>query len=459
MAKLWKSDELLDRLIEGFTAGRDPILDRSLVASDCVASIAHADMLASIGVLSAREFADLKRELLVILEKSEKGEFKIESRDEDCHTAIENHLTKVLGDSGKRIHTGRSRNDQVIAALRLYAREYLLVIQQACLDLAGTAVSIAKKYEWVPMPGRTHMQLAMPSSVGLWLGAYAEELLDDMVLTQTAYSLNNTNPLGAAASYGVPLALDRERTARALGFDRVQNNVLYVINSRGKVEAIILDALGQIMLTLSRLSQDLILYSMPEFGYFSLPQEICTGSSIMPQKKNPDALELIRAKAASLHALSGGVKSILRSLPSGYNRDIQETKAALMDGLDIALASIKVMHLVLSKLQVNEQALRNGFVPEIFAADRAIELAAEGMPFRDAYREVASHLEDLEAIDPVRAIKSKNYQGAPGDLRLDLAEKEIKRLQSEQEREKKRVNETLKSLIGRKVKLSSAQAD
>jgi argininosuccinate lyase len=294
----------------------------------------------------------------------------------------------------------------------------------------------------------------MPSSVGLWFAAYAEELLDDLLLTQTAYSLNNTSPLGSAASYGVPLQLDRERTARALGFDRVQNNVLYVNNSRGKVESIVLDAVHQIMLTLSRLSQDLILFSMPEFGYFDLPEEICTGSSIMPQKKNPDALELIRAKAATLASLSGGVKALLRALPSGYNRDVQETKAALMEGLEIGLSSLRVMHLVLSRVGVNEKALRRGFTPEIFAADRALELAAEGMPFRDAYRQVASHLDDLKAIDPVKAIKAKRYQGAPGNLRLDLAESEIKRVQSELDREEKRVNKALESLTGRPVRLS-----
>jgi argininosuccinate lyase len=295
--------------------------------------------------------------------------------------------------------------------------------------------------------------------VGLWFGAYAEELLDDLALVQAAYVLNNSSPLGAAASYGVPLALDRAHTARVLAFDRVQNNVLYVNNSRGKVEAAVLDGLGQIMMTLSRLSQDLILFSMPEFGYFHLPEEICTGSSIMPQKKNPDALELIRAKAATLNALSAGVKSLLRALPSGYNRDVQESKAALMDGLDITLASVKVMHLVIRKLRVDEQALRKGFTPEIYAADRATELAAGGMPFRDAYREVAAHLEDLEALDPLESIRAKKSQGAPGNLRLDLAEKEIKRLESELDREEKRINKTLQSLTGRSVKLSGRRFD
>ncbi len=454
MAKLWKSDKSLNRLIETFTTGRDPVLDRKLVSADCVASIAHADMLASIGVLSAREFSDLKRELLAIVERNELGEFRIEPEDEDCHTAIENHLTAVLGESGKRIHTGRSRNDQVIAALRLYTREFLLVIQRACLELVVTGVSMAKKYEKVPMPGRTHMQVAMPSSVGLWFAAYAEELLDVLLLIQTAYRLNNTSPLGSAASYGVPLQLDRERMARALAFHKVQNNVLYVNNSRGKVEAVVLEAVDQIMLTLSRLSQDLILFSMPEFGYFTIPEEICTGSSIMPQKKNPDALELIRAKAATVAALSGGVKSILRALPSGYNRDVQETKAALIEGLEIGLASLRVMHLAIDRLGVNEEALRKGFMPEIFAADRALELVAEGMPFRDAYREVASHLEDLKGMDPVKAIEAKSYQGAPGNLRLDLAENEIKRFQTALDREEKRVNETLQSLTGRPVRLS-----
>jgi argininosuccinate lyase len=453
MAKLWQKDYSLNRLIEAFTAGKDPLLDQKLVNADCVASIAHAEMLKAIGILSDREFSGLKRELLAIVEKNEGGEFPIKPEDEDCHTAIENHLTETLGESGKRIHTGRSRNDQVIAALRLYVREFLLAFQRSCLQLATTLLRLAERHKELPMPGRTHMQIAMPSSVGLWSAAYAEEILDDLEIVQTAYRLNNTCPLGSAASYGVPIPLDRERTARALAFDRVQNNVLYVNNSRGKVEAVVLEAVDQVMLTLSRLSQDLILFSMPEFHYFTLPEEICTGSSIMPQKKNPDALELIRAKAATVTALSSGIKSVLRGLPSGYNRDVQETKAALMEGLEIGLASVRVMDLVMDKLKVNEETLRESFTPEIFATDRAIEMAAEGKPFRDAYREVSSHLAELEGRDPTEAIRAKSYQGAPGNLRLDLAEKEIQRLEAWLDQEEQRVRKTLQALTGRRVKL------
>ena len=327
MAKLWEKNYSLDALMEAFTVGDDPLLDARLVNADCVASMAHATMLASIGILSATDRDKLLKELGAILAANAKGEFVIQRSDEDVHPAIENRLVSAVGDAGKRIHTGRSRNDQVLAALRLWSRGFLFSFQHASLELCTRLLGFAEKHANDPMPGRTHMQTAMPSSVGLWAAAFAEELLDVAELTRTAFKLLDCCPLGSAASYGVPLPSNREMVANLLGFARVQNNVLYANNSRGKLESIALETVEQACLTLSKLAQDLILFSLPEFGYFTLPAELCTGSSIMPQKRNPDGLELVRAKSATISAAVAQIKSIIRGLPTGYNRDFQETKA------------------------------------------------------------------------------------------------------------------------------------
>ncbi len=453
MSKLWQKGVALDELVERYTVGRDYLLDQDLVNADCLASMAHAAMLEKIGILSAQEKASLHGGLAEIVRLNQAGSFRIEARDEDCHTAIENFLVARLGEAGKKIHTGRSRNDQVIAALRLYGRAFLLEFQQSALGLAATLTGFARRHERVPMPGRTHLQLAMPSSVGLWAAAYAEELLDDLVLAGAAYELNDACPLGSAASYGVPLPLDREMVADLLAFARVQNNVLAANNSRGKTESVILDAVEQVMLTLSRLAQDVILFSLPEFGYFNLPEELCTGSSIMPQKRNPDLLELVRAKAAAVGARGAQIKSILRALPSGYNRDLQETKGPFMEGCALGLLSVQVVDLLMGRLGVSEERLAAGFRPEIYAADRALELVAEGVPFRDAYRRVAAELPALEKRDPREAIARKKHTGAPGNLRLEVAEGRLASMREANDRRRQRVEPKLKALAGFDVPL------
>jgi len=448
MGKLWHKKTELNGEIEKFTVGDDYILDQQIVSADCTASIAHAKMLSRIGILKDKEFKALKRELVNILKDNEDGRFGITVQDEDSHTAIENRLTEVLGEEGKKIHTGRSRNDQVIAALRLFARDFLIYFEKRCMSLAETLINFAEKNKGVPMPGRTHMQLAMPSSVGLWAGSFVEEIIDDTQLIMQAYDLNNMSPLGSAASYGVPLALDREMVSDLLGFKRVQNNVLYVNNSRGKIESVILNAAEQVMLTLSKMAQDMILFSMPEFGYFTIPEEICTGSSIMPQKRNPGMLELIRAKTATVSSLNLQVKSILRGLPSGYNRDFQETKRAFIEGIRTATMSVKIMELTINRLKVNKKALLAGFKPEIFATDYAIQLVKDGTPFREAYREVGLNLDKLEKMNPYKAITEKNYSGAPGNLRLDLSSERLLRMKKEIDTEDLRIKNRIKSLTG-----------
>ncbi len=435
--------------------GEDYVLDRRLVNADCVASMAHAVMLGSIGLLKTDEVGALKRELASIIALHAKDKFPIQRSDEDVHTAIENRLTAALGDPGKKIHTGRSRNDQVIAALRLWTRGFLFAFQKACLSLAERLLVMADAHRSTPMPGRTHMQLAMPSSVGLWAAAYAEEILDDAALAHGVFPIVDSCPLGSAAGYGVPLALDREMTSKLLGFSKLQNNVLYAHNSRGKFESIVLGAVEQAGLTLSRMAQDLILFSMPEFGYFTLPAELCTGSSIMPQKKNPDALEIMRAKSSSISADRAAIAAILRALPSGYNRDLQETKGPFFRACETGLSCLRVMELTVSKLTVNAKKLLGAFTPEIFATDRALELVSGGTPFRDAYREVGKNLDKLEGSDPVDAILKKKSIGATGNLNLGVPRAAARTLGHELEEEEDLSRSRIKELAGMDVELFS----
>jgi argininosuccinate lyase len=418
MAKLWDKGYSIDPEIERFTVGEDYLLDRDLVRADCLGSAAHATMLAHVGVLSARERDRLIAGLRKILAEFQAGKFAILPAQEDVHTAVEERLTRDLGDLGKKLHTGRSRNDQVLLDLRIYGKEKLHALAERAIMLVRALGAFAVQHEFVPMPGRTHMQIAMPSSIGLWAGAWAEAILDDLELMKSAHTLSDQSPLGSGAAYGSALPLDRALVARLLGFAKVQNNVLYCANSRGKAELATLQACSQTMVDLSRLSTDLMIGSMPEFGYFRIPKELCTGSSMMPQKRNPCGLELVRAKAAAVIGCEQQVAGILRALPSGYNRDFQETKGPFMRGVEATAGSLSVMRLSIERLEVVEENLRKGFLPEIYATDRALELVAEGRPFRDAYRYVGTHLEELSARDPVKNLKSKTLQGGPGNLGL-----------------------------------------
>jgi argininosuccinate lyase len=448
MAKLWQKNYQLNELIENFTVGEDYQLDNHLLKADCVASLAHATMLQSIGLLTSEELTGLKQNLIQIIHLHDAGQFPILKSDEDGHTAIENYLVEKTGEAGKKIHTGRSRNDQVITALRLMTRDFLLSYMKEGLDCVALLFEFAREHRSTPMPGRTHMQIAMPSSVGLWAAAYAEGLLDDLKLFPTIFALNNTCPLGSAASYGVPLPLNRALVAELLAFDKVQNNVLYVNNSRGKMESLVLDAIYQVMLTLSKLTQELILYSLPEFGYFALPDELCSGSSIMPQKKNPDGLELIRAKTSTLGAYAQQIKMIIQSLPSGYNRDFQETKGPFMRGISLGEACLVIMQLTIQKLKVSKEKLLAGFTPDIYATDAALELVSGGMAFRDAYREVGAHLSELKNRDPYAALQAKNYQGTTGSLNLELGLGEKKILDDFVLTQEKKIRHKVKELAG-----------
>lgn len=414
----------IDSEVLAFTAGKDVELDKALVEADCIGSAAHVTMLSQLKLprrLFSRKDRDaVVAELVRIMVTARKGRFTITPEDQDVHLAVERTLTSRLGDLGKKIHTGRSRNDQVAVDLRLYGKEQLLGAMDEAAALALALLKFARTHQGVPMVGRTHLQPAMPSSVGLWASAHAESLLDDLALLQAAYDFNDRCPLGSAAGYGVSLAIDRKLTARLLGFREPIHNVLYASNARGKCEAVILGALSQTMLTLSRLAQDLILFAMPEFGYFRLPDAYCTGSSIMPQKKNPDVAELVRARASVVVACSTAVTEIVKGLPSGYNRDLQETKGPFMEGVQTARACLRIMAHLVGGLDVNRKALLAGFTPDVFATDRALERVAQGMPFRTAYDEVKAHLGELTFVSPVAALRNKKHLGAAGGLDLRL---------------------------------------
>ncbi len=413
---------IADEVLE-YTAGRDRILDLELVEADCLGSAAHAIMLSRLPVrppvLTPEDARRVVAALGAIAHEAAQGRFEITAEDQDVHLALERALTQRLGELGRRIHTARSRNDQVAVDLRLYGKRQLMEAAAEAAALAETLIAFARRHARVPMVGRTHQQPAMPSSVGLWAAAHAESLLDDCVLLINAFELNDQCPLGAAAGYGVPLPLDRDLVADLLGFSRPTQTTLYAIHARGKIEAAILSALGQVMLTLSRLAQDLIFFSMPEFGYFSLPREFCTGSSIMPQKNNPDVLELVRAKCARVLAEEQAVREILRAAPGGYNRDVQETKEPFLEGLRTTRSTLRILRPLLAGVEVHSDRLRAAFTPDVFATDRALELVAEGLPFRDAYRQVKEHLDELANRDPDEALAKKTHRGAPAGIDFD----------------------------------------
>jgi len=425
MAKLWQKEYTLDVLIEEFTVGNDYILDQEIVSADCTATCAHVRQLARIGIMSEEDAEAVKNALKEIISLHKDGKFLIRREDEDVHTAIEAFLTERLGEAGKRVHTGRSRNDQVQTALRLWMRDMLISMIRSGIELLETLHAFSQRWEKTPMPGRTHMQTAMPSTVGLWAAAYGEELADELRHLEHVLRLIDQSPLGSAASYGVPLPLDRSYTAKLLGFQRVQNNVLYANNSRGKFEAIAVDALDYLALTLSKAAQDLILFSLPEFGYVHLPEELCSGSSIMPQKKNPDGLELMRSKAGTVSGYAAAIKNIIRSLPSGYNRDFQDTKEPLMKAARTVSSMIRVMNLTFDKLEVDSEKLEQSLTPELYATDLALEYVQQGMSFRDAYRKSGGVPSSWKTQDPQQVLARRTADGSPGNLRLDILKEHI----------------------------------
>jgi argininosuccinate lyase len=436
-----------------FTVGIDPILDLNLAVWDCIGTAAHVTMLSKMkvkpAILSTSDKDKVIKVLTEIIAEAKQGVFTITEADQDVHLAVERRLTERLGELGRKVHTGRSRNDQVAVDIRLHVRDELLGMTGEVATLAEELVTFGKRHEKLPMVGRTHLQPAMPSSVGVWATGYAEALLDDLILVDAAYTFNDRCPLGSAAGYGVPLPIDRELTSKLLGFSEPHHNVFHASNMRGKNEAVLLSACGQLMLTLSRMAEDLILFSMPEFGYFVLPPEVCTGSSIMPQKYNPDVLELIRAKTAVVLGLGSAANNLLKSMPGGYNRDLQESKALYMEGLRVTRASLRIMSLMAKSLAVNADRLRAGFTPGVFATDTALELVAGGMPFRDAYQQVRSNLDALASANPDKAIAKKTHLGSTAGLDFNLYRARVRHARRWVALNQKKSDSAFKKLMGR----------
>ena len=391
--KLWEKRVQVNEEIDRFTVGRDRELDLYLAKHDVLGSMAHITMLESIGLLTADELQVLLKELKNIYASAERGEFVIEDGIEDVHSQVELMLTRKLGDIGKKIHSGRSRNDQVLVDLKLFTREQIKQIAEAVQDLFHVLISQSNKYKDVLMPGYTHLQIAMPSSFGLWFGAYAESLVDDMMFLQAAYKMCNRNPLGSAAGYGSSFPLDREMTTRLLGFDSMNYNVVYAQMGRGKMERNVAFALASIAGTISKMAFDACMFSCQNFGFVKLPDECTTGSSIMPHKKNPDVFELTRAKCNKLQSLPQQIMMIMNNLPSGYFRDLQIIKEVFLPAFAELKDCLRMSAYIMDKIKVNEHILDDDKYIYMFSVEEVNRLAAAGMPFRDAYKKVGLDIE------------------------------------------------------------------
>jgi len=391
--KLWEKNFEVNKEIERFTVGRDREMDLYLAKYDVLGSMAHITMLESIGLLEKDELSQLLAELKDIYQLAERGEFVIEEGVEDVHSQVEMLLTRKLGDMGKKIHSGRSRNDQVLVDLKLFTRHELKEIADEVKTLFDELIQKSNQYKDVLMPGYTHLQIAMPSSFGLWFGAYAESLTDDMLFLQAAYKLTNRNPLGSAAGYGSSFPLNRTMTTELLGFDSMDYNVVYAQMGRGKMERNVGFAIATIAGTLAKLAFDACLFNSQNFSFVKLPKECTTGSSIMPHKKNPDVFELIRAKSNKLQSLPQQVTLIMNNLPCGYFRDLQIIKEVFLPAFDELKDCLRMTAYIINKIEVNEHILDNPMYDPMFSVEEVNRLAANGMPFRDAYKKVGLDIE------------------------------------------------------------------
>ena len=414
MNKLWEKNFSINKEIERFTVGRDREMDMYLAKYDVLGSMAHITMLESIGLLEKDELAQLLAELKDIYATCERGEFVIEEGIEDVHSQVELMLTRSLGDMGKKIHSGRSRNDQVMVDLKLFIRNEIKEIVQLVKSLFDELLQKSEQYKGVLMPGYTHLQVAMPSSFGLWFGAYAESLADDMLFLQAAWRMANRNPLGSAAGYGSSFPLNRTMTTELLGFDSMNYNVVYAQMGRGKTERNTAFAMASVAGTLAKIAFDACLFNSQNFSFVKLPKECTTGSSIMPHKKNPDVFELIRAKSNKLQALPVQVTMIMNNLPSGYFRDLQIIKEEFLPAFDELKDCLRMAAYIINKMEVNEHILDDPRYDLMFSVEEVNRLAAEGMPFRDAYKKVGL---DIEAgrFKPCKDIHH-THEGSIGNL-------------------------------------------
>ena len=418
--KLWEKSVQVNKDIERFTVGRDREMDLYLAKHDVLGSMAHITMLESIGLLTKEELSLLLAELKNIYATAESGEFVIEEGVEDVHSQVELMLTRKLGDVGKKIHSGRSRNDQVLLDLKLFTRAEIRDIAEAVEQLFHVLVMQSERYKDVLMPGYTHLQIAMPSSFGLWFGAYAESLVDDMLFLQAAFKMCNRNPLGSAAGYGSSFPLNRTMTTRLLGFDSLNYNVVYAQMGRGKMERNVAFALASIAGTVSKLAFDACMFNSQNFGFVKLPDDCTTGSSIMPHKKNPDVFELTRAKCNRLQSLPYQITMILNNLPSGYFRDMQLIKEAFLPAFDELKSILNMVNAMLSEIKVNTDVAQDDRYKFMFSVEEVNRLTREGMPFRDAYKKVGL---DIEAgrFEPVKEVHH-THEGSIGNLCNDRIE-------------------------------------
>jgi argininosuccinate lyase len=411
--------------VMAFLAGEDVLLDRHLLPFDVQASVAHVNGLHRIGVLSEAERGQLVEGLGDLLGLYERGEFVLGPPHEDGHSAIEDYLTARFGEAGKKVHTGRSRNDQVLVAQRLWMKAALEQAGAACREIALAALERAEREPMMPMPGYTHLQRAVPSTVGLWMAGVCEAFADDADLMAQTAAWMDANPLGTAAGYGVNLPLDRDGVTAELGFARVQLNPMYAQNSRGKFELQALSALSQAMLDVRRLAWDLSLYTSAEFNFVSLPSGYTTGSSIMPNKRNPDVVELLRAAYAPVAGARAEIEQLL-SLPSGYHRDMQGTKGPLIRGMVSGLQALRLVAPLIREMVCQPAAMAAAISPDMYATDRAIELTAAGMPFREAYRKVGLELDQLEDQAPAVSIDARVSLGGCANLGLDRLRRRLR---------------------------------
>lgn len=424
--KLWEKGIEINELIESFTVGKDREMDLFLAKYDVIGSLAHIRMLESVGLLSSEELTTLSAALKTIYGEITKGNFTIEPGIEDIHSQIEFLLTKRLGETGKKIHSGRSRNDQVLLDLKLFTRDAIQSVVENTLNLFDTLIAKAERYQSFLLPGYTHLQIAMPSSFGLWFGAYAESLTDDLLLLQAAYRVANQNPLGSAAGYGSSFPLNRTMTTELLGFDTMNVNVIYAQMVRGKMEKTVLFALASIASTLSRLAYDVCLFMSQNFGFVKLPDELTTGSSIMPHKKNPDVFELLRAHCNLLQSLPNQMLTLTNNLPSGYFRDMQLTKELFIPAFGELNECIRIATFAIENMTVNEHILESDKYSSIYSVEEVNKLVLSGTPFRDAYREVGASIEN-GTFHPEKQVHH-THEGSIGNLCLDQIQVKMKQV-------------------------------
>jgi len=415
--KLWQKSFEISKEIERFTVGKDRELDRLLAQHDVLGTLAHIKMLQSINLLTANELEVLTKELQGIHQEILAGNFVIEDGVEDVHSQVELMLTRRLGDMGKKIHSGRSRNDQVLVDLKLFIRAQIKEVVAYVQPLFDLLLQQSEKYKHVLMPGYTHYQVAMPSSFGLWFGAYAESLVDDMLMLQAAYRIANKNPLGSAAGYGSSFPLNRTMTTKLLGFEQLNYNVVYAQMGRGKTERIVADALAAVATTLGKMSQDVCLYISQNFGFIQFPAHLTTGSSIMPHKKNPDVFELIRAKSNKIQALPNEIALITANLASGYHRDLQIIKESFLPVFDDIKSCLGIAHYMLQNIIINESAVKDNKYKYMFSVEVLNQLVLSGVPFRDAYKQIGESIAN-GSFAPNHNV-AHTHEGSIGNLCTD----------------------------------------